>query len=1257
MSDAAKPNDDGLLEFFQKNGPAPGCADLFLLGENALWLDASIAALLRMFRKGDRPAFASIVVVLPPGNDAGATLIELKRCFLQAWRRYVGSELASDQLERAFRAVGCIVSTSLEAASLVEIVQRAPSGSAFIVTEAAAYRTPDGTASSHISALPEDFWVNHLHSLVALLQAAAEPSLAYVAVDAGEFLPARPEHRDLLHTTRDGLLGIQDPARSPLDLASQFSRWQTTAEDGRVGIVLADIDRQNLPAQNKMLLKAQMLKLVGALPAAKAMMEAQPNLLEGLNSEVALRAAILAEQVDADRLATVLLGKSLPGLRDREFLEASLQLADKLDDRGASEIVEAALSARYPNSTALRLHRAKALVRARRFREAAEAFRDGDAQSQEAADFYGSVAKLTEDDDELDGNRIIAELAQRFPSLRNDATRLVADLLEARGRRPEAIGLLIPTKGADPNPLLLRSAFAMIERGRLVLDSSIDDDVILSVFGSAITWLAGHPLDGDTRIGLLRLLSPEILGSIAIPMMAKLLIDRMAAGVRIRARPKVDDRVPACPPDKLADIMRIGLTTMDARGGAILGKFIYPAERLKEPAEAVVLGLARLVEHLGDRIHDDSDVRTIEACLLMASAIAPLGSEPDEDLVVMRLAAERLALAGRVQRARDLAEQALASGKSSPRRRRLAWFAFADTYARLGNDLEAMIGMACALAADDEATWDQILYETLLLLRILRDIGLLVRARPLIEPARRALRKIGASIRYGDRIDTVELQLDFADYDRDGIVGAERLQRLVERSVSNLRRVLASKDEAEPATILLANMVRLAERQKVEISPVAGQVLEEAMAAGASGIRPLYDALGASDPTITQVAALAARLETARYGDDAGYDVGMLVVAASRLLEATGPVNSTAAFYAIEILADQTVKRPGVSGLSGPPGEPAAPAKAAIEFSRGGVAVVGLGRTEKGLVRVVAMDGELQASCLEPSEVFANDRLLAWQDNYPYGYRDASAYNEFYVSTEGIGVSELPRRAVVIASTDLQGFPTNLLRIGAHLAGAERHLAMAPSLSWLDGARRNPWRGNGQIAAWIPDAVPEEGLPTLAILADRLAGTFADHGVVLSSGFEPPAVKGSDIMIVAAHGGVAEDKRFFRVVTDDVDLALASSTVSGVLEGIGVVVLFVCSGGRLDKHPGASATVGLVRRLLDNGCRAVVAPPWPLRTNVPPYWLPTFLDRWSKSAALIDACFDANCAVRNALGDDPATDLAMTVYGDPLIARSEVRRS
>lgn len=1252
MPDAAEANDDGVLEFYQTNVPNPGYADLFLLGDNRLKRNAFFAAVLRMFRSEDRPAFAKIIVVLPPGNDGPSSVAELRADFAEGWRRCTGKALSPEGLERAFGVVHCTVCETLEAAAVEEIVRRGEGECAYIVAGAASYRTADAVTPAHGSALPEDFWVGHLLALTSLLKQAAQASLAYVALDAGEVLPDRTENRELLHGTPDGLLAVGREKPEGPELARQFEQWRTTAQAGRVGPVLADIDRQKLPDRNKMLLKAQILQHVGALPTAKAMLEADPGLVDGLEREAALRAAILAEQVDADAIAAALLEKSIVGLRDLEYLEAALQLGDRLDDRAAVTAAAGALSSLFPGSSSLRAHRAKALVRERRFREAADLFRQGDEQSRQAADFYALVADRTEGVDQFDVDGLIAELELRFPNAKSDAARTVAELLEARGRRREAIHLLIPDEGAPADRGLVRSSFAMIERGRLVFDPTVDDDLVLDVLRAAIGWLASRPLEGEVRLGLLRILSPEILGSIAVPMMAKLLIDQAATGVRIRQRPKVDDRPPPCDPEKLGHIMRVGLTALNAGGGAVLGKFAYPANLLTEDPEAVVLGFARLIEHMGGRVLDDGDVRTIEACLMMACAIAPLGSEPDDDLVLIRLAAGRLAFGGRVQRARDMAEQALVSGGGSPHRRRLSWFAFADAYARLGNGLESMIGMACALAADDEATWDQIFYETLLLLRILRDIGLLTLARPLIAPARRALTEMGVGVRYADRIDTVELQLDFADFDRKG--GApEQLNELLERSVANLRRVVASNDEAEPAVILLANIIRLAGRRGIEIAPGVVKVMQEALETTGPGVAVLFDALGAKDPTAGQVSAFAARLESARHGYDTGYDIGMLVVAARRMLALEGAREAGTAFYGIEILADRTIDLPGQSSPSGSFDDPRAPAEAAREISREGLAVVGLGNTDDGLVRVVAAAGELAASSLEPQQVFSEARLLAWQADYPHAYRDVEAFNEFYVSTDGIGVSELPERAVVIASADLQGFPPNLLRIGPHLAGRDRRLAAAPSLSWLQASRRTPRNGDGRISAWIPDAQPEEGLPTLAILADRLAETFAAHGVVLSSGFEPPAaLKGSDMMIVAAHGGVAEDKRFFRVVTDDVDLALASSTISGALEDIGVVVLFVCSGGRLDKHPGASATVGLVRRLLDNGCRAVVAPPWPLRTNVPPYWLPTFLDRWSASAAVIDACFDANCAVRAALGDDPATDLAMTVYGDPLTCRS-----
>lgn len=207
--------------------------------------------------------------------------------------------------------------------------------------------------------------------------------------------------------------------------------------------------------------------------------------------------------------------------------------------------------------------------------------------------------------------------------------------------------------------------------------------------------------------------------------------------------------------------------------------------------------------------------------------------------------------------------------------------------------------------------------------------------------------------------------------------------------------------------------------------------------------------------------------------------------------------------------------------------------------------------------------------------------------------------------------------------------------------------------SVLKAAAESDRQYDGRITAWIPDAAPEGGLSTLGMIANRLQDSFLQHDVVLSNGPTPPeGLAGSGMAIVAAHGGLVENDRFFRAVMDDAAVAIASSTLSGALANIGVIVLFVCSGGQLDKHPGASTTIGLVKRLLDEGCSAVIAPPWPLDVSVPPHWLPAFLAAWSSGTCVIDACCAANEVVRARLGDDPGKYLAMSVYGNPLARRS-----
>ncbi|WP_039018354.1 hypothetical protein [Halocynthiibacter namhaensis] len=90
----------------------------------------------------------------------------------------------------------------------------------------------------------------------------------------------------------------------------------------------------------------------------------------------------------------------------------------------------------------------------------------------------------------------------------------------------------------------------------------------------------------------------------------------------------------------------------------------------------------------------------------------------------------------------------------------------------------------------------------------------------------------------------------------------------------------------------------------------------------------------------------------------------------------------------------------------------------------------------------------------------------------------------------------------------------------------------------------------------------------------------------------------------------------------------------------------------MDKHPMANTTLGLAKQVLDRGCSAVVASPWPLDSQVPPHWLETFLSKWDDGDRLMDAAFAANQVVDKHFDLDPARGLAMSTYGDGFLTKA-----
>lgn len=335
-------------------------------------------------------------------------------------------------------------------------------------------------------------------------------------------------------------------------------------------------------------------------------------------------------------------------------------------------------------------------------------------------------------------------------------------------------------------------------------------------------------------------------------------------------------------------------------------------------------------------------------------------------------------------------------------------------------------------------------------------------------------------------------------------------------------------------------------------------------------------------------------------------------------------------------------------------------AEIARSISRTGVSIVQVGFDENGrLVRLATTNGEVGEAIREPEDVILEERMKQWAAKFPFAYGiDESTANLFYTTTADLRLSHLPDGPIVIAAdAEFQGFPPNLLFVNGDFAGRTRPMAATPSLAWLGRARESRHIGNGKMCAWISTAGDGES-QTLPMIAERLQPTFEEFGFVVDNGpVLPTAFAGATLAVVTAHGGVHPEGRFFQVVSDEGGLRITVADLANALRNIGVVVLFVCSGGRADKHPAANTTLGLAKQILDRGCSAVIASPWPLDARVPSHWLPTFLERWTQGATLIEANFRANQNVDRQFAQDPARGLAMTVYGNPEIALTSSAKS
>lgn len=323
------------------------------------------------------------------------------------------------------------------------------------------------------------------------------------------------------------------------------------------------------------------------------------------------------------------------------------------------------------------------------------------------------------------------------------------------------------------------------------------------------------------------------------------------------------------------------------------------------------------------------------------------------------------------------------------------------------------------------------------------------------------------------------------------------------------------------------------------------------------------------------------------------------------------------------------------------------------EFSSNGKHIASIANAEARLV--CETDGEVQRSVVdsvgdEVHHLAMDFAILPAQPCFPYGAVSPTD-NTFYTSMRSLGITiEEPRPTLLILDAALAQIPANLLFIGDEFVGRTTPVGVAPSIAWLRSATSQLRCASGQRIAWISTSGNGSTFTALSMLSTLLAPTLGRYRFEVKTESEvPKELRGAEIAIVAAHGGLVAEGHYFSLVADEQDLRITSLASS--LRSAELAILLVCSGGRFDRHPFANTTVGLARDLLNRGCRTVIASPWPLDSGVPPRWLPRFLELWEAGASAIEANFQANRAVEQAIGDAPARCLAMAVFGDPLLKK------
>lgn len=1242
-------------QLYENGGFNFGEGELVIGGNTKEVLGRMTACLLLAHDLNGKPIFRGVTVIAPPRLVWDVADEDILEMVVRG-----ANDLRYEQVDAEERAVlqkllkvhRC---EHLDAREVLEAVESVGPRQLLLIPEASKYRDRNVVTEPPVGrtavAIREDQWVPHLTNLATRAIKTAKENDEFLVFSANEEAPTRESNEralaniDGLYTTYLKYLG-EKGAGEPV-LAS-IEKWVALATSGRVKQAFAELEDSDIAPDYKAQLAVQLASRSG--DDELAVRTLRTALAKGITfpAEMAARFGRISQLCGDEDTARSLLNQSVDKVTDQALLEAVLMSCTNMNDGQLFDRVWGRLNSLFPDSAVLQDN---CKVRLMRLCQLVPGTEELPHPSRAGfSDFHNHVA------DTLSGKTIAdyKVLLDRVENEWKEYIKLAALCagLHAQASKDPINAFVLGELAVDDERYEVQAVRLMLSAMRHVMLMELIPRDNLKLYKLPLTHivrcLASHPEIDQLRSALSSTLSVESAGVVGLPILASLTLDLVGQGTELMSAQPLP---PRSTDQEIQEFFKKALPWMADQSVVELGVTKLPRELAGNNPTGLIQGLRSILRVASLRHEGVENLHFIERCAYLVCLLKPYAPHGDPDLDALRLLAAKCWIQGKSQQARDLAEEILKLGSDTPQRKRIAWGSYADIYQRMQNPIEALIGIACAASCDVKVEPADLFQEAYTLLRTARDLHLYKVAWSILPACRNLceMQNLGESGRL--RLDDIELGLRLAEVSKDDRAA---IGKLVDDARSHCEKVLASGDEVIPAASCFAQAVGFYERAGGDLSNDAIKLLEILYEKVGTETAAFVRAVSAVAPTTEDLVMLHNRLETARYSEDVASDQVSVVIAARRLLlPRTIELESMEAALAIELLAEQSIEL----SLHVEPLKAEWPCDYLVKLSSEGIGILMLGLDEQGeLLALIADNGILENKRPEKQDSSFLERLDSWSADYPYRYglieRD-DGNGEFFATMQQFTIP-LPSspQFMVVAEPALQQLPFNLMLEAGGFVGDSKSIGLVPSLTWFDAMRNQPSGKDGRRVAWISTSQDAEVFGTLEMIFARLQPIFEQHGFATdTSGKIPTNLRGAQMAVVTAHGQLTKEARYIHRIADEQALAESPAALARALKDVELVILFVCSGGRVDRHPLSNTAVSLPRMLLDRGCRTVIASPWPLAAVVTGNWFERFMKEWEAGASAIEANFKANQHVRERLGPEPQYSLAMTVYGDLMLRK------